>query len=100
MSENILRQILDELKSTNNGLSTINTRLDRLESEVNSIKAEVSSIKSDTSDIPLIRQAVLETLEEVRDVKESSKKTASALKGLSYPSHRHLHLSSMQLIFS
>lgn len=69
MSDKLLMQILEQLKTTNNELISINTRLDRVESEVKAIKA-------DTSDIPLIQRATLETLDEV---KESSKKTAAAL---------------------
>ncbi len=49
MSDQILAQILGELKQ-------INTRIGGLEKELN-------HVKTNTEDIPLIKQAVLETLE-------------------------------------
>lgn len=91
MSDQILTQILGELKSLNNrmgnledrqvalesgqqalltrqvalesGQKALLTRQEALEARQVSFEAELKEIKANTADIPLIRQAVLETLE-------------------------------------
>ncbi|GAA0136756.1 hypothetical protein YSY43_35970 [Paenibacillus sp. YSY-4.3] len=63
MSDQILTQILDELKSLNNRMGNLEGRQEALESRQISFEAELKEIKANTADIPLIRQAVLETLE-------------------------------------
>ncbi|MGG4551534.1 hypothetical protein [Paenibacillus humicus] len=77
MSDQILTQILGELKSLNNrmgnledrqvalesGQQALLSRQEALEARQVSFEAELKEIKANTADIPLIRQAVLETLE-------------------------------------
>ncbi|MFD3260558.1 hypothetical protein ACE3MQ_18360 [Paenibacillus lentus] len=77
MSDQILAQILDELKSINTRMGSLEHRqatleegqqalLDRqeaLEDRQQSFEAVLKEIKANTADIPLIRQAVLETLD-------------------------------------
>lgn len=77
MSDQILAQILDELKSLNTrmgGLADRQTNLEEgqqtllakqgaLEARQLNFEAELKEINANTADIPLIRQAVLETLE-------------------------------------
>lgn len=65
MSEQILTQILEQLK-------TLNIRVDSMDSRLESLETDVSEIKTHTKDIPAIKQAVLETL-------DLSKQTESSL---------------------
>ncbi|MFB5762074.1 hypothetical protein [Paenibacillus medicaginis] len=69
MSEQILNQILDELKSMNSRVGSIESRLDNMDSRFNgidsrldSLETDVKDIKEHTKDIPAIKQAVLENL--------------------------------------
>ncbi|AZK46423.1 hypothetical protein [Paenibacillus lentus] len=91
MSDQVLNQILDELKSLNTRMGSLEDRQQNfedgqqtllarqatledgqqallarqaaLEAKQSSFEAELKEIKANTADIPLIRQAVLETLD-------------------------------------
>lgn len=101
MSEQILTQILGELKSMNTRMDGIETRIDGIETHVSGIEARIDgiethvnsidtrmsgieshidgietdlkNIRANTDDIPLIRQAVLETLNITKQIESSQK---------------------------
>lgn len=77
MSDKIPSQILEKLQSMENEQRSMSEKLQSMENEQRSMSKEVRSIKADTSDIPLIRRAVLETH---NDLKELSNSTAEAIK--------------------
>lgn len=60
MSEQLLNQILDELKSIN--------------SRMNNFESDMKEIKKNTTDIPLIKQAVLETLDMTKQIAADQKR--------------------------
>ncbi|MGP0583654.1 hypothetical protein [Paenibacillus timonensis] len=63
MTDQILNQILEKLES--------------IESEQRLIREEIRSVKADTADIPLIRRAVLETRDDVKELGASQTKIKS-----------------------
>ncbi|MFM9281452.1 hypothetical protein [Paenibacillus jiagnxiensis] len=64
MSEQILNQILDELKS-------LNSRVDSMDSRLGNVETDVKDIKEHTKDIPAIKQAVLENLALTKQVESA-----------------------------
>lgn len=83
MSEKILKQILEKLQSIEDEQRAMRSELNSMQNEQRSMSEELRSIKADTSDIPLIRRAVLETAETLRNFEKSKeafeRKTASEL---------------------
>lgn len=87
MSEQLLNLILDKITSVDGKIDKIENRLDALESRFDgletkfgaletrfgALETEVKAIKADTSDIPLIRRAVLETAENVKNIERAQK---------------------------
>ncbi|MGG1613484.1 hypothetical protein [Paenibacillus phoenicis] len=65
MSDQILNQILEMLQS--------------IENEQRLIREEIRSVKADTADIPLIRRAVLETRDDVKELGSTQAKIKSEL---------------------
>ncbi|MUG46033.1 hypothetical protein [Paenibacillus woosongensis] len=61
--ENGQQALLTRQEALENGQQALLTRLEALETRQVSFEAELKEIKANTADIPLIRQAVLETLE-------------------------------------
>ena len=74
MSEQLLNQILDELRSLN--------------MRMNALDADVKEIKINTQDIPSIKQAVLETLE-ISMRSESSQTSFERKAGADLNTHEH-----------
>ncbi|MFB5673839.1 hypothetical protein ACE3NQ_24005 [Paenibacillus terreus] len=62
MSEPLLNQILDELKSLNSRVDNMDLRFDGIDSRLGKVETELKDIKEHTKDIPAIKQAVLENL--------------------------------------
>jgi len=62
LSEPILNQILDELKSLNSWVDNMDSRFDGIDSRLGKVETELKDIKEHTKDIPAIKQAVLENL--------------------------------------
>ncbi|MNW28774.1 Chromosome partition protein Smc [compost metagenome] len=92
MSEQILTQILEQLKTLNIRVDSMDSRLDSMDSRLDSmdsrfdgmdsrldgmdsrldsLETDISEIKTHTKDIPAIKQAVLETLDLAKQNKSS-----------------------------
>lgn len=67
MSEQLLKQILDELKQ-------MKSQLTNLESGQSVTNQRLTKIEEQTKDIPLIKQAVLETLDITKQISADEKR--------------------------
>ncbi|MCM3699251.1 hypothetical protein [Paenibacillus macerans] len=72
MSDQILSQILEKLQSIEN-------KVDVLEKNQSLMQEDIRSIKADTTDIPLIKRAVLETRDDLKELGSSQTKIKSDL---------------------
>lgn len=70
MNDQILSQILIELKSIKQEQETTNQRFSKFEEQINN---RFSKFEEQTKDIPIIKQAVLETLEITKQVDSNQK---------------------------
>lgn len=74
MSEQLLQQILTELKSTNQRLDKLETEIKEIKvdqqimrSEISDMKSDITEIKKDTALIPQIQRAVLDVGDDVTE---------------------------------
>ncbi|ASA22001.1 hypothetical protein [Paenibacillus donghaensis] len=74
MSDQILTQILEELKQMNSRISTL--------------ESDTKVVKTNTTDIPLIKQAVLETLEVAKKI-DSTQKSFERKASADLNTHEH-----------
>lgn len=95
MSEQVLNEILDELRGLKQEVGTLNKRVDGLESRVNDrfsglesdmqgLKKSVAVIEQTVADVPLIRRAVLELSDTVKRMDASQQQTTQQLQSHDY----------------
>ncbi|MEN1987843.1 hypothetical protein [Paenibacillus hubeiensis] len=78
MSDAVLEQILNQLQQMNKRFDHIDQRLDNMDGRLDSmdgrfdhIEGRLDTIEQQTKDIPLLKQAVLETLEITKRLEEN-----------------------------
>ncbi|KLU56142.1 hypothetical protein EL84_29765 [Paenibacillus sp. VT-400] len=62
MSDPILGQILNQLQQMDKRFDSIDVRLEKMEDRLNTMESRLDTIEEQTKNIPLLQQAVLETL--------------------------------------
>lgn len=75
MLETVLKEVLHPI---HNELQELNQRVSSIEAEQKEIKATMAT-KKDVAEIPFIKQAVMETNQEIKQVLENQKSTHEIL---------------------
>lgn len=91
--DEILKQILSELKELIAGQQETNTRLTNIETDITELKADVSGLKTDVKELKtdnkIIKQAVLETNETVKRIEGRQEHQQRIIEQLAYKSVEH-----------
>ncbi|PWW34047.1 MULTISPECIES: hypothetical protein [Paenibacillus] len=71
MSDQVLSQILNQLQQMDKRFDNIDGRLEKIEDRLDTMDGRLDAIEEQTKTIPLLQQAVLETLEVTKRLEAS-----------------------------
>lgn len=71
MSDQVLSQILNQLQQMDKRFDNIDGRLEKIDGRLEKIEDRLDTIEEQTKNIPLLQQAVLETLEVTKRLEAS-----------------------------